>query len=286
MSIRLNPNLLPDLLAAISQSEQNQNAATQQLASGRAVNQLSDNPAAVAALVGNHDQSSQDAQFLQNISTLQSKFQFADSAMSNVVTALTSAVHLATEGPTARPSPAKSMALSRKFSASPIPRIRALISSREPPSPRSPSRKAATPSLTTAMPTPLPSNSRTAIPSAATSRATSCSSTLPAASSALSKTSTRLSRAARTFLPPSLRSRPPSAPSAPSAFSSAMRSTRSISARIFSIRTSSTSAPRKTPSWAPTPPKPPPTSSRPRSPTSPSSAPLHASSTSPPCSTS
>jgi flagellar hook-associated protein 3 FlgL len=100
MSIRLNPNLLPDLLAAISQSEQNQNAATQQLASGRAVNQLSDNPAAVAALVGNHDQSSQDAQFLQNISTLQSKFQVADSAMSNVVTALTRAVTLGTEGAT------------------------------------------------------------------------------------------------------------------------------------------------------------------------------------------
>ena len=100
MSIRLNPNLLPDLLAAISQSEQSQNAATQQLASGRAVNQLSDNPAAVAALVGNHDQSSQDAQFLQNISTLQSKFQVADSAMSNVVTALTRAVTLGTEGAT------------------------------------------------------------------------------------------------------------------------------------------------------------------------------------------
>ena len=98
MSIRLNPNLLPDLLASISQSEQNQNAATQQLASGRSVNQLSDNPAAVAALVGNHHQASQDDQFLQNISTLQSKFQVADSTMSNVVTALTRAVSLGTEG--------------------------------------------------------------------------------------------------------------------------------------------------------------------------------------------
>jgi flagellar hook-associated protein 3 FlgL len=98
MSIRLNPNLLPDLLASISQSEQNQNVATQQLASGRSVNQLSDNPSAVAALVGNHDQSGQDDQFLQNISTLQSKFQVADSTMSNVVTALTRAITLGTEG--------------------------------------------------------------------------------------------------------------------------------------------------------------------------------------------
>ena len=52
MSIRLNPNLLPDLLTAVQQSEQNMNAATEQLASGRSVNRLSDDPAAVAALVG------------------------------------------------------------------------------------------------------------------------------------------------------------------------------------------------------------------------------------------
>src|SRR6267143_1636646 len=50
MSIRLNPNLLPDLLTAVQQSEQNMNAATEQLASGRSVNRLSDDPAAGTAL--------------------------------------------------------------------------------------------------------------------------------------------------------------------------------------------------------------------------------------------
>jgi flagellar hook-associated protein 3 FlgL len=98
MSVRLNPNPLPDLLAAIQQSTQNQDTASQELASGRRVNQLSDDPAAAANLVANHSQSSQDDQFLQNIGTLQSKFQTADSALSNVVTVLTRAVSIGTEG--------------------------------------------------------------------------------------------------------------------------------------------------------------------------------------------
>jgi flagellin-like hook-associated protein FlgL len=65
MPIRLDLNLLPGLLTAIQTSQQNMYTATQQLASGRSVNQLSDNPAAIAGLVGNHNQTSQDDQFLQ-----------------------------------------------------------------------------------------------------------------------------------------------------------------------------------------------------------------------------
>jgi flagellar hook-associated protein 3 FlgL len=98
MPIRLDPNLLPDLLTAIQQSQANMTTATQQLSSGRSVNQLSDNPAAVAALVGNHNQSGQDDQFLQNINALQTRLQVSDSTLSNVVTVLTRAVSLGTEG--------------------------------------------------------------------------------------------------------------------------------------------------------------------------------------------
>ncbi len=98
MSIRLNPNPLPDLLAALQQSEQNANVATQQVSSGRRVNQLSDDPAASANIVLNHDQASKDDQFLQNISTLQPRLQVADSSLSDVVTALTRALSLGTEG--------------------------------------------------------------------------------------------------------------------------------------------------------------------------------------------
>jgi flagellar hook-associated protein 3 FlgL len=98
MAIRLNPDLLPNLLASIQESKQNEAIATQQLASGRSVNQLSDNPVAAASLVQNHDQASADGQFLQNLSTLQSKYQVADSALGNVVSALTRALSLGTEG--------------------------------------------------------------------------------------------------------------------------------------------------------------------------------------------
>lgn len=98
MSLRVTPNPLPDLLASIQRSQQNANVATQELASGRSVNQLSDDPAAASQLVGNRDQSARDDRFLQNLSTLQSRFQVADSTFSDVVSALTRAVSLGTQG--------------------------------------------------------------------------------------------------------------------------------------------------------------------------------------------
>jgi flagellar hook-associated protein 3 FlgL len=98
MSVRLNPDLLPGLNASIQQSQENEATATEELSSGRSVNQLSDNPSAAAALVVNHNQSSQDAQYLQNLNTLQGRFQVADSALSNAVTSMTSALSLAVEG--------------------------------------------------------------------------------------------------------------------------------------------------------------------------------------------
>ena len=98
MAIRLNPDLLPGLLESIQQSKQSLTTSTQQLASGRSVNQLSDDPVASAALVRNHDQAAADGQFLQNLSTLQSKYQVADSTLGNVVSALTRALSLGVEG--------------------------------------------------------------------------------------------------------------------------------------------------------------------------------------------
>jgi flagellar hook-associated protein 3 FlgL len=98
MSIRLNPDLLPSLLAGIQQNLQSQTTASLELSTGRSVNQLSDNPAAAAALVANSNQSAADDQFLQNDATLQAKFQVADSTLSDVVTALTRAISLGTEG--------------------------------------------------------------------------------------------------------------------------------------------------------------------------------------------
>jgi len=111
MSIRLNPDLLPSLLASIQQSQQNESVSTQELASGRSVNQLSDNPAAAASLVQNHDQSAADGQYLQSLSSLQSRYQVADSALSNVVSALTRALSLGTEGANGTLNPADRQAI-------------------------------------------------------------------------------------------------------------------------------------------------------------------------------
>ncbi|HLZ13072.1 MAG TPA: flagellar hook-associated protein FlgL [Candidatus Acidoferrum sp.] len=98
MAIRLNPDLLPGLLVSIQSSRQNLDTATLQLSTGKKVNALGDDPAAVSQLVRNHDQAAQDDQFLRNQSTLQSQFQVADSTLSNVVQALTRAISIGTEG--------------------------------------------------------------------------------------------------------------------------------------------------------------------------------------------
>jgi flagellar hook-associated protein 3 FlgL len=110
MSIRLNPDLLPSLLASIQDTKQSETIATLQLSSGRSVNQLSDNPVA-AALVLNHNQAAGDGQYLQNLSTLQSKFQVADSALGNVVSVLTRALSLGVEGANGTLNPADRQAI-------------------------------------------------------------------------------------------------------------------------------------------------------------------------------
>lgn len=98
MSIRVNPDPTGDLLASISLDQQQQNTALEQLSTGRSVNQLSDNPAAAADVVFTHIESSQDSQYLQNISDLTSQLQTADSSLSTVVTAVTQAISLGVEG--------------------------------------------------------------------------------------------------------------------------------------------------------------------------------------------
>lgn len=98
MASRVNPNIIPELLDAIDTSDQNAVNANQELSTGRQVNSLSDNPAAVAELVKTDDLVSQTDQFLQNTSDLQSRFQVADSALDNAVEVMNSAISLGTEG--------------------------------------------------------------------------------------------------------------------------------------------------------------------------------------------
>ena len=116
MTLRVNPDPAPDLLAAIALNRQTQNTALQQISTGRQVNQLSDNPAAASQDVLNHVQSNLDDQFLQNFSSLQSQAQSTDSTLSSVVQAVTQAISLAVEGANGTLSNANRQAVAEQVS--------------------------------------------------------------------------------------------------------------------------------------------------------------------------
>jgi len=81
--MQINPNITPNILADLQQSQSMLNSALQQVATGRSVSVPSDNPAASAAMVQNTIETGNVDQYTKNIST---------------VLALTQAVSLGTEG--------------------------------------------------------------------------------------------------------------------------------------------------------------------------------------------
>jgi len=98
--MRVNPNPLPDLLAALDQTQQQINTDLAQISSGQSVSVPSDNPAAAAELVQNASQTSAADQFLRSIGSIQGEVQNADSTLNSVTTALQSAISLGVEGAT------------------------------------------------------------------------------------------------------------------------------------------------------------------------------------------
>ena len=98
--MRVNPNITQDLLAALAESQKEEDVALMQVASGRRVSKPSDDPAAAAILVQNHASASRDTQYQSTATTLQSQMQTADSTLSSVVTALQRAISLGVEGAT------------------------------------------------------------------------------------------------------------------------------------------------------------------------------------------
>jgi flagellar hook-associated protein 3 FlgL len=100
VGIRINPNPWTDLLTGLALDQQQENQAIQELSTGKKVNQPSDDPAAVAGLIVNNAETSDVNTYLSNISTLQNSMQEADSTLNSVVTALTQAISLGTEGAT------------------------------------------------------------------------------------------------------------------------------------------------------------------------------------------
>lgn len=96
--MRVNPNPLPDLLSAVSQTQQLINQDLEQISSGQTINTPSDNPAGAAMLVRNAGQSAEADQFLRSASGVAGELQNADSALNSVVTSLQRAISLGVEG--------------------------------------------------------------------------------------------------------------------------------------------------------------------------------------------
>jgi flagellar hook-associated protein 3 FlgL len=96
--MRVNPNPMPDLLAALAQTERQQQTALLQMASGQRINQPSDDPAGAAVLTQILDRSSQADAYLSSIGDIRGQLQTADSTMSSVVQVLERAITLGTEG--------------------------------------------------------------------------------------------------------------------------------------------------------------------------------------------
>lgn len=109
--MRVNPNIVPDILANLQQSQMSLDTALQQVSTGKSVNQPSDNPAAAAAMVQNTIETGDVDQYTQNVNSALSTVQSASSVLSSVVTELTQAVSVGTAGATGTNSSANLQAM-------------------------------------------------------------------------------------------------------------------------------------------------------------------------------
>jgi flagellar hook-associated protein 3 FlgL len=96
--MRINPNLVPDILAGLQQSQTTLNQALEQVSTGKSVNVPSDNPAAASEMVQNTIETANVDQYTQNVTGVLSQVQAASSALSSVESSLTQAISLGTEG--------------------------------------------------------------------------------------------------------------------------------------------------------------------------------------------
>jgi flagellar hook-associated protein 3 FlgL len=96
--MRVNPNLQADMLSYLQISQNQEQTAIEQLATGRRVNLPSDDPAAAAANLVNDSRLAADDQYVQNIDSVKASMTTADSTLSSVITQLTQAISLGVEG--------------------------------------------------------------------------------------------------------------------------------------------------------------------------------------------
>lgn len=96
--MRVNPNTVPDILANMNQSQNTLNTLLEEVSTGKSVNQPSDDPAAASQMVQNTLETGNVDQYTKNISSVLNTVQTASSVLSNVVSSLTQAVSLGTQG--------------------------------------------------------------------------------------------------------------------------------------------------------------------------------------------
>lgn len=96
--MRVNPNPMPDLLAALNQTELQAQEATLEISTGKSVNEPSDNPTAAALLVENNDEATFNSGYLQDLSTINGQLSSANSTLSSIGSALQQAISLGVEG--------------------------------------------------------------------------------------------------------------------------------------------------------------------------------------------
>jgi len=113
--MRVNPNPMPDLMAALNQTELEEQQAELQISTGKSVNQPSDNPTAAALLVENNDQATFTAGYLQSVSVVQGQLSTASSTLSSVSTALQQALSLGVEAAGGTLSPSDQAAIANQL---------------------------------------------------------------------------------------------------------------------------------------------------------------------------
>lgn len=112
--MQVNPNYSSTLAAAIGNSTAREQQLTAELSSGLRVATLSDDPVGVSSNVALTGSLSQLDAFVQGAIGNQSRLQLTDATLSEVVTQLTSALSVATQGATGTLTPTNLAALAQK----------------------------------------------------------------------------------------------------------------------------------------------------------------------------
>jgi flagellar hook-associated protein 3 FlgL len=115
--MRVDPHYVQGLVAALNQSTLSEQKLTSELSSGLRVSVLSDDPVAAGQAALLSAAISQDDSFVQTAATAQSLMQVTDSALSSVVTQLTTALAAAVGGNSGTASMSDLIALSQQLSS-------------------------------------------------------------------------------------------------------------------------------------------------------------------------